>query len=159
MISLCFFFFLMIRRPPRSTLFPYTTLFRSGERRDRQLRFHVLAEENFAGLLVDDQRGLGFQRRLAQLARGHCARNDRQCKERYRDEPHPSSQSIVGPASLALARFICNENNRIRVTLHTTSRKTLTRLLGTPPVSSCCRLLGLLLQLQRPHLGVGAVLP
>src|SRR3712207_6878134 len=40
------FFFLMIRRPPRSTLFPYTTLFRSvhvlggalqlGERRDRR---------------------------------------------------------------------------------------------------------------------------
>src|ERR1017187_10643761 len=27
--SLVFFFFLMIRRPPRSTLFPYTTLFRS----------------------------------------------------------------------------------------------------------------------------------
>src|SRR3989442_12949717 len=28
-----FFFFLMIRRPPRSTLFPYTTLFRSGDPR------------------------------------------------------------------------------------------------------------------------------
>src|SRR5256885_6766234 len=27
-----FFFFLMIRRPPRSTLFPYTTLFRSSMR-------------------------------------------------------------------------------------------------------------------------------
>src|ERR1017187_6828116 len=27
--GLAFFFFLMIRRPPRSTLFPYTTLFRS----------------------------------------------------------------------------------------------------------------------------------
>src|SRR5258707_11736677 len=27
-----FFFFLMIRRPPRSTLFPYTTLFRSMTR-------------------------------------------------------------------------------------------------------------------------------
>src|SRR5947209_16706096 len=27
------FFFLMIRRPPRSTLFPYTTLFRSHARR------------------------------------------------------------------------------------------------------------------------------
>src|SRR2546425_11640326 len=26
-----FFFFLMIRRPPRSTLFPYTTLFRSTD--------------------------------------------------------------------------------------------------------------------------------
>src|SRR2546425_8811937 len=29
-----FFFFLMIRRPPRSTLFPYTTLFRSVVRTD-----------------------------------------------------------------------------------------------------------------------------
>src|SRR3712207_9218236 len=28
-VLLSFFFFLMIRRPPRSTLFPYTTLFRS----------------------------------------------------------------------------------------------------------------------------------
>src|SRR2546430_11953951 len=42
-----FFFFLMIRRPPRSTLFPYTTLFRSrlgryhnGARRDRIGRGH-----------------------------------------------------------------------------------------------------------------------
>src|SRR5215204_6959654 len=31
----CFFFFLMIRRPPRSTLFPYTTLFRSRATRSR----------------------------------------------------------------------------------------------------------------------------
>src|SRR2546422_8642905 len=29
------FFFLMIRRPPRSTLFPYTTLFRSLRRNER----------------------------------------------------------------------------------------------------------------------------
>src|SRR3712207_8446565 len=29
-------FFLMIRRPPRSTLFPYTTLFRSAEPAPRQ---------------------------------------------------------------------------------------------------------------------------
>src|SRR3989337_4078534 len=32
-----FFFFLMIRRPPRSTLFPYTTLFRSGAARVEEL--------------------------------------------------------------------------------------------------------------------------
>src|SRR5256712_11431660 len=31
-VPLHFFFFLMIRRPPRSTLFPYTTLFRSMPR-------------------------------------------------------------------------------------------------------------------------------
>src|SRR2546426_12569094 len=29
LVRLFYFFFLMIRRPPRSTLFPYTTLFRS----------------------------------------------------------------------------------------------------------------------------------
>src|SRR5437879_9843123 len=28
-VLFCFVFFLMVRRPPRSTLFPYTTLFRS----------------------------------------------------------------------------------------------------------------------------------
>src|SRR3989442_2762013 len=32
------FFFLMIRRPPRSTLFPYTTLFRSVEGRQERGR-------------------------------------------------------------------------------------------------------------------------
>src|SRR2546422_3810460 len=32
---LILFFFLMIRRPPRSTLFPYTTLFRSLREHDR----------------------------------------------------------------------------------------------------------------------------
>src|SRR6266404_7360191 len=37
-----FFFFLMIRRPPRSTLFPYTTLFRSAL--DGRAR-HVLRRE------------------------------------------------------------------------------------------------------------------
>src|SRR5258706_5279490 len=37
----------MIRRPPRSTLFPYTTLFRSGraERRRARHRPHVVAQK------------------------------------------------------------------------------------------------------------------
>src|SRR3712207_7603579 len=41
------FFFLMIRRPPRSTLFPYTTLFRSREPHvlHRVLRIEVDAVE------------------------------------------------------------------------------------------------------------------
>src|SRR6266850_3210896 len=42
LFSLHFFFFLMIRRPPRSTLFPYTTLFRSptgsSRRRTRSIQ-------------------------------------------------------------------------------------------------------------------------
>src|SRR6516162_11070385 len=41
----CLFFFLMIRRPPRSTLFPYTTLFRSLRRRARSVeRFREWVE-------------------------------------------------------------------------------------------------------------------
>src|SRR2546429_1728532 len=36
-LASCFFFFLMIRRPPRSTLFPYTTLFRSRWLSDARL--------------------------------------------------------------------------------------------------------------------------
>src|SRR2546429_4059472 len=35
-MGISLFFFLMIRRPPRSTLFPYTTLFRSRHRRRRR---------------------------------------------------------------------------------------------------------------------------
>src|SRR3712207_3640048 len=42
------FFFLMIRRPPRSTLFPYTTLFRSDV-----VHAGVLADLHHAGLGVD----------------------------------------------------------------------------------------------------------
>src|SRR5438067_5799878 len=42
------FFFLMIRRPPRSTLFPYTTLFRSpSERTDRIWKLSSGAWEPF----------------------------------------------------------------------------------------------------------------
>src|SRR2546425_11236194 len=42
-----FFFFLMIRRPPRSTLFPYTTLFRSRDeaQREQAQREHTQPKE------------------------------------------------------------------------------------------------------------------
>src|SRR2546425_9314411 len=43
------FFFLMIRRPPRSTLFPYTTLFRSDHR-------SVVLEIVLAGFCEGDDR-------------------------------------------------------------------------------------------------------
>src|SRR2546430_7419106 len=55
------FFFLMIRRPPRSTLFPYTTLFRSQLR--RLVAQSMLAREQTGGpedaregLVVEDSR-------------------------------------------------------------------------------------------------------
>src|SRR3712207_8108425 len=43
----------MIRQPPRSTLFPYTTLFRSGEaRREGIGRLHGLARDHVAIILL-----------------------------------------------------------------------------------------------------------
>src|SRR5438309_12119218 len=59
-----FFFFLMFRRPPRSTLFPYTTLFRSDRaaRRDRPARRARLDEARRRLLRAEDVRPR--QRRL-----------------------------------------------------------------------------------------------
>src|SRR5436190_12239621 len=40
----CFFFFLMLRQPPRSTLFPYTTLFRSHAEHPPTIEEYVAAK-------------------------------------------------------------------------------------------------------------------
>src|SRR5204863_9665387 len=45
------YFLLMIRRPPRSTLFPYTTLFRSRPRRGRARRRRAVARRGLPGPL------------------------------------------------------------------------------------------------------------
>src|SRR5260370_18195692 len=57
-LALCssFFFFLMIRRPPRSTLFPYTTLFRSVLDLDRGEQHRAPAR------LLDQRRQAGGER-------------------------------------------------------------------------------------------------
>src|SRR5947199_7021546 len=44
------FFFLMIRRPPRSTLFPYTTLFRSAKTEGMLFKFGSGTGSNLSGL-------------------------------------------------------------------------------------------------------------
>src|SRR3712207_7135982 len=57
------FFFLMIRRPPRSTLFPYTTLFRSahvgelGRNRVGKRQPRIAAAEQFRLALGDEGPG------------------------------------------------------------------------------------------------------
>src|SRR3989442_15093565 len=62
------FFFLMIRRPPRSTLFPYTTLFRS--RHDGPTRSRRDRPERVAAAVVGDEQ-------LAVAAQRHARRADR----------------------------------------------------------------------------------
>src|SRR5687768_18280520 len=53
-------FFLMIRRPPRSTLFPYTTLFRSRRFAHQRPHGHVVQH--------GEERELGRAQRAAQVA-------------------------------------------------------------------------------------------
>src|SRR2546430_9836412 len=63
-----FFFFLMIRRPPRSTLFPYTTLFRS-ERVIWQLRIERMRGAERA--VTENRMAVG--RRIGDHVGAHCA--------------------------------------------------------------------------------------
>src|SRR5438874_12751423 len=63
--SFSFFFFLMIRRPPRSTLFPYTTLFRS----QRQIGTSLSSRGNFGNSVRSSWR------------RGKCVRSEEHTSE------------------------------------------------------------------------------
>src|SRR3712207_9526870 len=67
-MKICVCFFLMIRRPPRSTLFPYTTLFRSADpdpstRALLDLEGHVLGllrvEQHLSGMVQQLRPGVG----------------------------------------------------------------------------------------------------
>src|SRR5258706_9814670 len=102
-----FFFFLMIRRPPRSTLFPYTTLFRS-----RKLTIYFTAEQRVDfRALVRDLAGL-FRTRieLRQIgARDEATRRDgigrcgRQlCIASWLPEGGPVSLSLAKDQGLSL---------------------------------------------------------
>src|SRR5258707_9623463 len=77
-----FFFFLMIRRPPRSTLFPYTTLFRSRmagqpERADvlladlRHHRVDDVVQVFVVGLGPDRRRRVRRDRKSTRLNSSH----------------------------------------------------------------------------------------
>src|SRR5258705_5895585 len=59
-----FFFFLMIRRPPRSTLFPYTTLFRSR-------REGVIAKMHLPGQIGINEFGPLGDRKSTRLNSSH----------------------------------------------------------------------------------------
>src|SRR5256884_6530576 len=68
-----FFFFLMIRRPPRSTLFPYTTLFRSVDVISVVERLRDGAANLLPGALLHGRNGRG--RQIKAQALQDCARH------------------------------------------------------------------------------------
>src|SRR5690606_42035597 len=67
------FFFLMIRRPPRSTLFPYTTLFRSPAPRPARLppASTGSSPRGPAGLRSASRAGTGRDRKSTRLNSSH----------------------------------------------------------------------------------------
>src|SRR3712207_8496403 len=88
----------MIRRPPRSTLFPYTTLFRSEDRAHAVLadaevqRTAVLvARERLGGVLGRDERRLALHRGVVALGQvGRAAPQLGQHRGQRRSEEHTS---------------------------------------------------------------------
>src|SRR5256885_7548344 len=84
MPSMCFFF-LMIRRPPRSTLFPYTTLFRS----------HLFAAHT---TWIGFRRGTLLRRYMYEFAQLLAPHLERRLVERARSEEHTSE--LQSPCNL-----------------------------------------------------------
>src|SRR2546427_6146082 len=64
-----FFFFLMIRRPPRSTLFPYTTLFRSA--RVVRSGYREPGRRGGVGLCLQEHRQSHLDRKSTRLNSSH----------------------------------------------------------------------------------------
>src|SRR3712207_8828813 len=86
----------MIRRPPRSTLFPYTTLFRSDTDAQRVAQVHHLAVERD-----------GFERAVRRLQDGH-ARGLVDAARLHRSEEHTSE---LQSRQYLVCRLLLEKNN------------------------------------------------
>src|SRR5256886_11255125 len=108
-----YFFFLMIRRPPRSTLFPYTTLFRSASEQfalgEEDLNFHLHYEHALRdtapelwryGLHLKDEVEADLGTRAARLDRG---KSWHDVADRLRAD-HPPASALVDAYSGEMAR-------------------------------------------------------
>src|SRR5256885_2951579 len=104
-----FFFFLMIRRPPRSTLFPYTTLFRSRALRRRVPRGGCALPRARASLGRCRQRA---DRKSTRLNSSHlvisyavfCLKKKKKHRSRLRSEGATTCDMQVPPIASATQR-------------------------------------------------------
>src|SRR5215813_390262 len=93
-----FFFFLMIRRPPRSTLFPYTTLFR--ERLKPGVALYAGFFPRYNRLLAES----GFAETAAAI-RDAWQRGDRAAAVRLVPDALVDAVALAGPAAHCRARI------------------------------------------------------
>src|SRR5689334_24836850 len=98
-------FFLMIRRPPRSTLFPYTTLFRSVEAKRGSGNFHI----DFEGKPVKQQAAvaqvLPIDRKSTRLNSSHSSISYavfclKKKNETQQNSPHEPNFHLHNPLAL-----------------------------------------------------------
>src|SRR6202047_3912035 len=102
--AVSFFFFLMIRRPPRSTLFPYTTLFRS---------VRSIFAQNIP-LPGDEQRSFGGSkdRKSTRLNSSHRTISYAVfCLKKKKKRPHTRSVALIRCAICARAESRLCANN------------------------------------------------
>src|SRR5690348_18213162 len=87
----------MIRRPPRSTLFPYTTLFRSARRwtdtADNSQVSRDNAERAYSLIMKDKEKLLGFETKLKFIFSHSALKEDR--KSTRLNSSHPSISYAV----------------------------------------------------------------
>src|SRR2546430_13168561 len=110
-IMILLFFFLMIRRPPRSTLFPYTTLFRSNDR------------ETIDESSARRARGRGCRRahRIARARRREGARHHPgQDQDQGRSEEHTSE--LQSQSNLVCRLLLEKKKYQLIIVLHVTLR-------------------------------------
>src|SRR5256885_12875088 len=102
----------MIRRPPRSTLFPYTTLFRSFDQGD-------LRVGQLSGEALQERRQRGGKERVQQLGRSeeHTSELQSPCnlvcrllleKKKQKNHAHPTRPQLDTPTRRTLSRQLHN---------------------------------------------------
>src|SRR5256885_10674410 len=94
------FFFLMIRRPPRSTLFPYTTLFRSDTHPARTAARDTLARPSEKSECLTNENAMTFQK------------ISRAINDAARSEEHTSE--LQSPCNL-VCRLLLEKKNNTRI--------------------------------------------
>src|SRR3712207_7419278 len=93
-----FFFFLMIRRPPRSTLFPYTTLFRSG----------LIRSDQCIVCCIDDDDHQGVRRSGDDLGR---------CLQRPPETDRKSTPSELQSRQYLVCRLLLEKKKQIYISI------------------------------------------
>src|SRR3712207_1588727 len=101
------FFFLMIRRPPRSTLFPYTTLFRS----EVSKLFNMLRKENLERIVSEE----GCQLRMNRSIQAEGSFAEIKQDMRFRRYLSKGKRNVLAESMLlAMAHNINKLHNKIQ---------------------------------------------